>query len=168
MNSHPCFGRSIRMLLATGITTLTFMLLALAHAAGKTLPDVLAQTPELSTLSGAMQAAGLTESLSSAPTLTLLAPTNAAFKALPAGMLDGLLQPANKAQLVSLLNHHVLVAELDLEALKRKRTVANINGGTVKLALVNGELRIDHAHVQRRSFRTANGYIIVIDHVLLP
>ena len=83
-------------------------------------------------------------------------------------MLDNLLKPENKSQLVSLLKHHAQAIDLDIDALKLKRAATPLEGGVVKVDLVNGELRIGNAHVRKRSFRIANGSVIAIDRVLLP
>lgn len=140
-----------------------------ARASDTTLAQALASNPELSTLSRAIEAAGLGEALTGASALTVLAPTNDAFAALPAGTLDGLLAPERKADLVKLLQGHVLGAAYTADALKTRRSVATLGGTEVKPALVRGKLRVnDEARVAGKAVKVANGYVLVIDKVLLP
>ncbi len=80
-------------------------------AAG-TIVDVAAGNPDFSTLVAAVKAAGLVETLSGAGPFTVFAPTNAAFAALPAGTVENLLKPENKAQLTSILTFHVIPAKV--------------------------------------------------------
>lgn len=167
MKLHPCVSRTVRLATAMLISAVALFGPALAHAEGKSLSDALAENKQLGTLTRALQAAGLGETLASAPAVTLLAPTDAAFAALPGGTLENLLKPENKDLLVSLLKRHVIPAALDLEALKRKRDAPTLAGGTVKLALVNGVLRVNDARAGARATRTSNGYVLVIDHVLM-
>merc|ERR1719276_612524 len=74
---------------------------------GKTIVDLAVATPDLSTLVAAVTAGDLVATLSGAGPFTVFAPTNAAFDALPAGLVASLLKAENKAQLVTLLTYHV-------------------------------------------------------------
>jgi uncharacterized surface protein with fasciclin (FAS1) repeats len=140
-----------------------------ARAGDTTLAEALASNPELSTLNRAIEAAGLGAALTGATALTVLAPTNEAFAALPAGTLEGLLAPERKADLVKLLQGHVLGAAYTADALKTRRSVATLGGTEVKPSLVRGKLRInEEARVAGKTIKVANGYVLVIDKVLLP
>jgi uncharacterized surface protein with fasciclin (FAS1) repeats len=140
-----------------------------ARASDTTLAQALASNPELSTLNRAIEAAGLGEALTGASALTVLAPTNEAFAALPAGTLEGLLAPERKADLVKLLQGHVLGAAYTVDALKTRRSVTTLAGNDVKPGLVRGKLRVnDDARVAGKGIKIANGYVLVIDKVLLP
>jgi uncharacterized surface protein with fasciclin (FAS1) repeats len=140
-----------------------------ARASDTTLAQALASNPELSTLNRAIEAAGLGETLASAGAITLLAPTNEAFAALPAGTLDGLLTPERKAELVKLLQGHVLGSEQTPDTLKVRRSVTTLAGNELEPSLVRGKLRLnDEVRVAGRAVRIANGYVLVIDKVLLP
>eukprot|EP00756_Hemistasia_phaeocysticola_P042212 Hpha_TRINITY_DN16958_c0_g2::TRINITY_DN16958_c0_g2_i3::g.55023::m.55023 len=88
---------------------LTFMLaVSVAGQTGsQTIPDLAGATPELSTLVSALQAGDLVTTLSGAGPFTVFAPTNAAFNALPAGLVASLVKPENKELLVELLTYHV-------------------------------------------------------------
>jgi uncharacterized surface protein with fasciclin (FAS1) repeats len=140
-----------------------------ARASDTTLAQALASNPELSTLNRAIEAAGLGEALTGASALTVLAPTNEAFAALPAGTLEGLLAPERKADLVKLLQGHVLGSEQTPDTLKVRRSVTTLAGNEIKPSLVRGKLRInEEARVAGKAVKVANGYVLVIDKVLLP
>lgn len=140
-----------------------------AQAAPPTLPEALAADPDLSTLNRAVAASGLGETLAAAPAVTVLAPSNEAFAALPAGTLDGLLAPEGKAALEALLKRHVIGAAYDVNGLKVKRVVVSLAGHELRPELVRGKLRLDgEVRVAARAIRVANGYVLVIDRVLTP
>merc|ERR1711939_95176 len=91
---------------------------------------------DLSTLVTAVVAADLADTLSSPGPFTLFAPTNEAFAALPAGTLDSLMKPENKAQLVDILTYHVLplkAAVADLDLFQPVKTVEGKNLHIIKL-----------------------------------
>ncbi len=156
------FASAIALITAALITTVP------AHARDS-VAQALAGNPELSTLNTAVQASGLAETLASAPAITVLAPSNAAFAALPAGTLDNLLKPENLTQLQDLLKRHVLGAAYDVNGLKTKRVVTTLAGNEIRPGLVRGKLRLDgEARVATRAVRIANGYVLVIDKVLTP
>lgn len=141
--------------------------LSQAHAA--TLAETLKAQAELSTLQKAVEASGLGNALAAAPAITVLAPTNEAFAALPAGTLDALLTPEGKAQLEALLNRHVLPASYDANTLKVRRSVVTLAGNEVRPGLVRGKLRLNgEVRVSGRAIRIDNGYVLVIDQVLVP
>lgn len=121
------------------------------------------------TLAAALKAAGLVETLKGKGPFTVFAPTDAAFAALPAGTVDNLLKPENKAKLVAVLTYHVVPGKV---------MAADLAGKMVKPKTVEGEtLDIDATgkmvHVNTATVTTAdvaadNGVIHVIDKVLLP
>lgn len=84
---------------------------------------------EFSTLVSAIQAAGLVETLKGPGPYTVFAPTDAAFKALPAGTLDQLMQPANKGRLVSVLTYHVVPGKLTAADLRPGQSLTTVQGG---------------------------------------
>jgi uncharacterized surface protein with fasciclin (FAS1) repeats len=156
------FPSALALLTAALITT------APAHASD-TVAQALAGKPELSTLNAAVQASGLAETLASASSITVLAPTNAAFAALPAGTVDNLLKPENRMQLQDLLKRHVLGTGYDVNALKTKRAVTTLAGNEIRPGLVRGKLRLDsEVKVAAKAIRIGNGYVLVIDKVLAP
>jgi uncharacterized surface protein with fasciclin (FAS1) repeats len=128
----------------------------------------------LATLTKAIQAAGLTETLSgktSGP-YTLFGPINSAFTRLPAGTVDSLLKPENKAQLTTLLKNHVVAGRLtkeDLLKLKEGDELPTLAGTKLKVgALVRGTPAIGGAGVTSADILTDNGVIHIINAVLVP
>ena len=83
----------------------------------ETVVAVIQQSPDHATLARALEAADLIEALEDSGPFVVLAPTDAAFEALPAGRLDSLLLPQNRQELRALLRHHVLVGDLSAERL---------------------------------------------------
>lgn len=142
---------------------------ATAAKASDTIAEALANTPELSTLNAAVAASGLGETLGSSPEITVFAPTNEAFAALPAGTVENLLKPESKADLQALLQRHVLGASFDVDDLKRKRSVTTLAGSEIRPGLVRGKLRLgEEVRVSPKAIRIANGYVVIIDKVLTP
>jgi len=132
------------------------------------------------TLVAAVKAAGLVPTLSSAGPFTVFAPTNEAFNKLPAGTVDNLVKPANKATLIKILTYHVIAGKLsaaDLLAKVKdgngKAELSTVSGGTLtvmeqgkKLYLVDekgGKSWISIADVNQ-----SNGVIHVVNTVLMP
>jgi uncharacterized surface protein with fasciclin (FAS1) repeats len=132
------------------------------------------------TLVAAVKAAGLVETLSSAGPFTVFAPTNEAFNKLPAGTVDNLVKPANKATLTKILTYHVVAGKLSaadlvakIKAGHGKAKLSTVSGGTLtvmakgkKLYLVDekgGKSWITIADVNQ-----SNGVIHVVNTVLMP
>ena len=133
------------------------------------------------TLVAAVKAAGLVDTLASAGPFTVFAPTNEAFAALPAGTVDTLLKPENKAALTGILTYHVVAGKMsaaDIAAKAKemggKLTLKTVAGGSITLMADDaggwwimdekgGKAKITIADVNQ-----SNGVIHVIDHVLLP
>ena len=132
------------------------------------------------TLVAAVKAGGLVETLSGTGPFTVFAPTNAAFAALPAGAVDNLLKPENKAQLQSVLTYHVvsgkLMAKDVLAAITAgggKAVVTTVQGGKLTASVMGGKVMLTDAkgrvsHVSTADLDTTNGVIHVVDNVLLP
>merc|ERR1712166_500516 len=129
---------------------------------------------DLSTLVTAVVAGDLVETLSS-PTaqFTVFAPTNEAFDALPAGTIDSLLKPANKAELVDILTYHVLPSETLSPYFPDRQFVKTVEGNALRLAKSDGKLIVGPTVeqvsniVSTDNFAT-NGVVHIIDKVLLP
>jgi uncharacterized surface protein with fasciclin (FAS1) repeats len=146
----------------------------------KDIVDIAAGSNAHTTLVAAVKAAGLVETLKSAGPFTVFAPTNDAFAKLPAGTVETLLKPENKAKLAAILTYHVVAGNLDakavMEAIKKgngkvvlttvngAKLTATIDGGKVKLTDENG----GSAYVTATDLKGSNGVIHVIDSVLLP
>ena len=146
----------------------------------KDIIDNAVTSPDHTTLVAAVQAAGLVETLKGAGPFTVLAPTNDAFAALPAGTVENLLKPENKDMLVKILTCHVIGAKaLSTDITK----MAMDDGGTHEVTTVGGcklWLKADGgkvtitdeaggvANVTIADVIQSNGVIHVIDKVLLP
>jgi uncharacterized surface protein with fasciclin (FAS1) repeats len=133
------------------------------------------------TLVAAVKAAGLVDTLSGPGPFTVFAPTNAAFAKLPAGTVDNLLKPENKATLVKVLTYHVVAGRMtavqlmkavkDGEGEAHLKTVAGADlivkqAGPGKLTVIDA--KGDVADVTIADVLQSNGVIHVIDTVLLP
>merc|ERR1712012_103557 len=128
---------------------------------------------DLSTLVAAVVAGDLVETLSSPGPSTVFAPTNEAFGALPAGTLDDLLKPENKATLVDILTYHVLPAQVLSADLKTFQSVTTVEGKPVHVIKYHGEVKVgpsihDLKKVTGADNLASNGVAHIIDGVLLP
>ena len=132
------------------------------------------------TLVAAVKAAGLVETLQSAGPFTVFAPTNAAFAKLPAGTVETLVKPENKAVLTKILTYHVVAGRLDASSIAKMIKEGNgtavlktVAGGVLK-ATMNGKKLIltdekgGMAEVTIANVFQSNGVIHVIDTVVLP
>jgi uncharacterized surface protein with fasciclin (FAS1) repeats len=136
-----------------------------AEAAG-TIVDVASGAEDYSTLVAAIGAAGLVDTLNGDGPFTVFAPDNAAFDALPAGVLDALLLPENQAVLVQILTYHVVPGEVTSDQVT-DGDVATVEGQTVTLSTANG-VQVNGANVVSPDIEASNGVIHGIDAVLIP
>ena len=127
---------------------------------------VASSTEGFSTLVAALTAGGLVETLQGAGPFTVFAPTDAAFAALPAGLLDKLLLPENKDVLVAILTYHV-VAGMVMSADIMAGDVPTVEGSTVTLDTMSG-VKVNDATVTTADVAASNGVIHVIDAVIVP
>jgi uncharacterized surface protein with fasciclin (FAS1) repeats len=136
--------------------------------APKTVVDIAVGSADHSTLVAAVTAAGLVETLSGTGPFTIFAPTNAAFAALPAGTVEGLLKPESKDQLTSVLTYHVVAGNVLAADLQDGQKVTTLNGQELTVAIKDGVVTINGAKVTAADLAGSNGVIHVIDAVLLP
>lgn len=160
---------------ATPATALSYQ-----NQPGRTVVELAVGSPDFSTLVTAVQAAGLAETLSAKGPFTVFAPTNAAFAKLPAGTLDTLTQPANKAQLTSILTYHVVPGRVNAAQLTKlirdgggTATLTTVQGGTLKASLMGERIMLTDAkggmaHVVTANINGSNGIIHSIDTVVMP
>ncbi|TWU48864.1 Immunogenic protein MPT70 precursor [Rubripirellula tenax] len=120
------------------------------------------------TLVAAVKAAGLVETLSGAGPFTVFAPTDEAFANLPAGTVETLLKPENKAQLVSVLTYHVVPGRVPASAVVGLKGAKTVNGQRVNIASNDAGVTVDSANVVQTDIQCSNGIIHVVDSVLLP
>ena len=136
---------------------------------GPDIVDIAAGNPDFSTLVTAVTEAGLVETLKGDGPFTVFAPTDAAFAALPAGTVEGLLRPENRDALVNVLTYHVVpgIIRADMIVGQRGR-IAMVNGDFIHVDGTHG-VRINRsANVVATDIEASNGRIHVIDRVLLP
>ena len=182
---------STRLTLITAASALVFGLTASAFAANpmvggaemfadKNIVENAVNSKDHTTLVAAVKAAGLVETLQGKGPFTVLAPTNEAFAALPAGTVESLLKPENKDQLVKILTCHVIpakamAADVTKMAIDDGGTheVTTVGGCKLKLSVKDNMVMIQDeaggiAKVTIGDVEQSNGVIHVIDHVLLP
>jgi uncharacterized surface protein with fasciclin (FAS1) repeats len=134
----------------------------------KDVVDIAMGSADHSTLVAAVKAAGLVETLKGAGPFTIFAPTNAAFAALPAGTVDGLLKPEKKADLTKILTYHVVSGAVKAADLKDGQKVKTIQGEELTVSIKDGKVTINGANVTAADLSGSNGVIHVIDAVLMP
>jgi transforming growth factor-beta-induced protein len=120
------------------------------------------------TLVAAVKAAGLVDTLKGPGPFTVFAPTDEAFAKLPAGTLDSLLKPENKAKLQSILTYHVIAGKVMAADVVKLTSAKTVEGQSVSIKTMNGGVMVDNAHVIKTDIVTSNGVIHVIDSVILP
>jgi uncharacterized surface protein with fasciclin (FAS1) repeats len=120
------------------------------------------------TLAAAVGAAGLVETLKGAGPFTVFAPTDAAFAKLPAGTVESLVKPENKAKLTAILTYHVVAGKVMAADVMKISSAKTVNGQSAKVAIVDGKVKVDGATVIATDIVCDNGVIHVIDSVILP
>ena len=174
--------------LAFGITAISFVANAQNVMVGgeqmypqKNIVENAVNSKDHTTLVAAVGAAGLVETLKSAGPFTVFAPTNAAFGKLPAGTVETLVKPENKATLTKILTYHVVAGKMDSKAIMKAikagngvATLTTVSGGKLT-AKMNGEHNViltdekgGMANISVYDVYQSNGVIHSIDSVLLP
>ncbi len=134
-------------------------------------PDIVkvaVASPDHKTLVAAVQAAGLVDALSNAGPFTVFAPNDAAFEKLPAGTVEGLLKPEKLADLKNILEYHTYVGNLKTEYMNDGQQYEQVNGGKITITKNGDEVIVNGKAKVLGTVKTTNGYIHVIDEVLLP
>ena len=140
------------------------------HAADKDIVDTAVAAGSFKTLVAAVKAAGLVETLKSDGPFTVLAPTDAAFAKLPAGTVEKLLKPENKADLVALLTYHVIPAKaMAADVVKLDgQNVKSVEGSPIMIKVDGVTVMVNKAKVVKTDIACSNGVIHVIDSVIMP
>ena len=120
------------------------------------------------TLVAAVKAADLVATLSGPGPFTVFAPVDAAFTALPAGTVDTLLKPENKAKLAGILTYHVVAGKVMSTDLTDGMTATTVNGQTITIHLTGGKVLVNDAEVIIADVNTDNGVVHAINAVLMP
>ncbi len=148
--------------------------------ANKNIVENAVNSKDHTTLVAAVKAAGLVDTLESSGPFTVFAPTNEAFAKLPAGTVDSLLKPENKAKLTAVLTYHVVPGKLTAKDLEEKikagggkAMLKTVEGSDLVLEQKDGHIELvgakdSHATVTIGNVEQSNGVIHVINGVLLP
>ena len=139
----------------------------------KDIVDTAIATSDLSTLVTAVKAADLVDTLKGEGPFTVLAPTNQAFSALPAGTLDTLLLPENKEKLAGILTYHVVSGKVMSSDLTNGRVVTTVQGQNLTVEITDGMVYFvdalgGKAKVSQADVKAENGVVHIIDAVLMP
>ena len=158
----------------------TVMVGGAAMYPSKDIVDNAVNSKDHTTLVAAVKAAGLVETLKSAGPFTVFAPTNAAFEKLPAGTVENLLKPENKATLTKVLTYHVVAGKMDakdlsmaIKAGKGKATLKTVSGGTLIATMKGKNIMLKDENGGMSTVTIAdvyqkNGVIHVVNSVVLP
>lgn len=136
--------------------------------ASDNLVQTAAAAGSFNTLLTAAKAAGLADALQTTQSLTLFAPTDAAFAKLPAGTVEDLLKPENKEKLAAILKFHVVPGRVYADQAIKAGSAASLQGQSVKIAANAGDVTVNGAKVSAADVEASNGVIHVIDSVILP
>ncbi len=132
-----------------------------------TVVDIIVGSPDHTTLEAAVIAAELADDLSGEGPFTVFAPTDAAFDALPAGTVASLLEDPTGA-LAQILLYHVVAAKALSTDLSDGQMITTMNGDSVTVKIMDGNVYIDDAMVTSADLMADNGVVHVIDAVILP
>ncbi len=124
-------------------------------------------SPDHTTLVAAVQAAQVENALVNVGPLTVFAPTDEAFAALPEGTVENLVKPENKAALANILKFHVTPGNLNTSILTKLKQLGQANNQYIQVEVVDGKPVIGGANIIA-SVKAGNGIVHVIDKVLLP
>jgi uncharacterized surface protein with fasciclin (FAS1) repeats len=158
----------------------SFVAISITATSQTTIVDVAVSSKDHSTLVAAVKAAGLVETLNSAGPFTVFAPVNAAFDKLPAGTVETLLKPENKALLTSILTYHVVAGNIDAAAVvaaikagNGKASLQTVSGNKLVASIEDGKVILTDekggkATVTATDLKGSNGVIHVIDTIVMP
>jgi uncharacterized surface protein with fasciclin (FAS1) repeats len=158
------------MFLASAVAAVALVALPVsaADAPKNDIVDTAVAAGSFKTLATALTAADLVTTLKGKGPFTVFAPTDAAFAKLPAGTLESLLKPENKAKLASILTYHVVAGNVKAADVVKLKEAKTVNGQSVKISVDGGKVKVDGANVVTTDIAATNGTIHVIDAVILP
>ena len=148
--------------------------------ASKNIVENAINSKDHTTLVAAVKAAGLVETLQSAGPFTVFAPTNEAFAKLPAGTVESLVKPENKATLTKILTYHVVAGSYDAKAIAKlikegngTASLKTVSGGTLKASMKGNKIVLTDekggmSTITIKNVYQSNGVIHVVDTVVLP
>lgn len=135
---------------------------------GSDIIDTASAAGSFNTLVAAVEAADLTDTLRSKGPFTVFAPTDDAFAKLPAGTVESLLRPENKAKLQAILTYHVVSGKVMSGDAAKLSSAKTVNGESFKISRSGNGLMVDDANIVKADINTSNGVIHVIDRVIMP
>ena len=139
-----------------------------ARAAEADIVDTAVAAGQFNTLATAITEAGLVDTLKGPGPFTVFAPTDAAFAKLPAGTVETLLEPENKAKLTAILTYHVVPGKLMAADVVKYDAAKTVNGAQLPIEAGANGVKVGDANVTATDIVATNGVIHVIDTVLLP
>jgi uncharacterized surface protein with fasciclin (FAS1) repeats len=139
-----------------------------AASSNKDIVDTAVDAGSFHTLVTALQAASLADTLKGKGPFTVFAPTDDAFKKLPAGTVETLLKPENKENLKAILLYHVVAGDVTASQAMKMTSATTLNGQNLVLMTSGGTLMVNDAKVVKADVSASNGVIHLIDTVLLP
>ncbi|RED28573.1 putative surface protein with fasciclin (FAS1) repeats [Rhodopseudomonas thermotolerans] len=168
--SVPASAESGKMMKSSGDTV---MVGGAPMYPSKTIVENAANSKDHTTLVAAVKAAGLVKTLDGKGPFTVFAPTNTAFGKLPAGTVDTLVKPENKAQLTKILTYHVVPGKLEAADLTDGKKLKTVEGETLTVKRMGDQVMLIDAKggsstVTIPNVNQSNGVIHVIDTVLMP
>ena len=137
-------------------------------AADKDIVDTAVGAGSFKTLAAALGAADLVGALKGAGPFTVFAPTDEAFAKLPAGTVETLLKPENKAKLAAILTYHVVSGKVMAADVINVKGAVSLNGQRINVKVDGGAVSVDSSNVVKTDITCANGVIHVIDTVMMP
>jgi uncharacterized surface protein with fasciclin (FAS1) repeats len=166
-------GRNVKAILVGAVTALVLALSVATYARPKPAPskdivDTAVEAGSFKTLTTALQAAGLVDTLKGKGPFTVFAPTDEAFAKLPAGTLEVLLKPENKEKLAAILTYHVVPGRVLASQVIKMNSANTVNGHSLTINTNGGTVMVDNAKVVKTDVVCTNGVIHVIDSVVLP
>lgn len=136
-------------------------------ADGKNIVEIASSSKDHTSLTAAVKAAELVDTLSGAGPYTVFAPTDAAFAKVPKETVANLFKPEHKADLKALLEHHAAAPAYRLEILSGLTELDVVDGPKLKVAKKDGKLFVDDVEI-KAAIQAKNGMVYVIDTVLIP
>jgi uncharacterized surface protein with fasciclin (FAS1) repeats len=153
---------------ALGLSASPIVLADGMKAPAKDIVDTAVAAGSFKTLAAALQAAGLIDALKAKGPFTVFAPTDDAFAKLPAGTVEDLLKPENKAKLKGILLYHVVKGKIASKSIKGTSKPKTLEGGALDVKASKEGVTVNGAKVTTADIGASNGVIHVIDAVLLP
>ena len=141
---------------------------ALASHTTRDVVDTTAHAGPFNTLTQALKAADLVDTLKGPGPFTLFAPTDEAFRQLPPGTLEVLMKPENKDQLRSILTYHVVPGIITATHARRLNSAETVNGQELRISFLKGVIGVNEAKVTKSGIEANNGIVHVVDRVILP